>query len=282
MSGCEGTAEPWSPSAMSAVAPTAHTSPTCEIRMLSSAEELVESYRLRYDVYSSLGYLQRLNAAHLDIDEYDSSSIPFGAFDTDTGEMIGTLRVVTTHPQLDYDYLIRYIVASCSDDDLVRQAWGPQPHALPSIVSDDIDRQIDDFNVDHLDVGEMSRSIVREDRRGGGISRGLIEFGMAHVMQYGCAVLIGGCVPEHLPMYARYGFHKLNDGPEHFEAVGQLAHTLICRTDVLPEPTSSHIAKLVCAMRTGVSEHSHELGRESKALFRLSAPRRARRRTMEW
>src|SRR5262249_25167306 len=43
---------------------------TCEIRMLASPEDLVESYRLRYDVYNSLGYLQRFNAARLDIDEY--------------------------------------------------------------------------------------------------------------------------------------------------------------------------------------------------------------------
>jgi len=250
--------------------------------MIANGEELVESYRLRYEVYSSLNYLQRFNAARLDIDEYDSSSIPFGAFDTATGEMIGTLRVVTTHPQLDYDYLIRYIVASCSDADLVRQAWGPQPHPLPSILSNEVDEQIDEFNVDHLSLYEMSRSIVRADRRGSGISRGLIEFGMAHIMQHGRAVLIGGCVPEHLPMYARYGFSKLSEGPEHFEAVGQLAHTLICRTDVLPEPTNTHINELVHAMRSGASEHCHDLGHDSTALFRLSTPRRARRRTMEW
>jgi hypothetical protein len=248
--------------------------------MLASSDDLVESYRLRYDVYDSLGYLQRLNAARLDIDAYDSSSIPFGAFDIATGEMIGTLRVVTTHPQLDYDYLIRCIVASCGDDDLVRQAWAPQPSALPSIVSDDIDHQIDEFNRDQLGIYEMSRSIVRADRRGGGISRGLIEFGMAHVMQYGRAVLIGGCVPEHLPMYARYGFAPLRDSLGHFAAVGQLAHTLICRTDVLPEPTSSHITELIQVMKSGGAEYGRELGRDAKALFRLSAPGRRRRRTI--
>ena len=280
MSGVEAT-DPRTAVALRPVAPAVKPA-TCEIRMLSSGEELVESYRLRYGVYSALGYLQRLNAARLDIDEYDSSAIPFGAFDTATGEMVGTLRVVTTRPQLDYDYLIRFIVSNCSDDDLVRQAWGPQPNPLPSILSDDIDRQIDEFNVDHLDVCEMSRSIVRSDRRGSGISRALIEFGMAHVMQYDRAILIGGCVPEHLPMYARYGFTPLRERLEHFQAVGQLAHTLICRTDVLPEPTRTHIGNLVHAMKAGATEHVHELGRDSRALFRLAAPRRARRRTMEW
>jgi hypothetical protein len=279
MSGYEATG-PRPAVAIRSVAPTAKPA-TCEIRMLSTGEELVESYRLRYDVYSSLGYLQRFNAARLDIDEYDSSALPFGAFDIATGEMVGTLRVVTTRPQLDYDYLIRIIVSSCSDPVLVRQAWAPQPNPLPSILSDDIDRQIDEFNVDHLDVCEMSRSIVRSDRRGSGISRALIEFGMAHVMQYDRAILIGGCVPEHLPMYARYGFTPLREA-EHFQSVGQLAHTLICRSDVLPEPTNTHIGSMVRAMRAGATEHVHELGRDSRALFRLAAPRRARRRTMEW
>jgi len=129
----------------------------------------------------------------------------------------------------------------------------------------------------------MSRSIVRSDRRGSGISRGLIELGMAHVMWLGRAILIGGCVPEHLPMYARYGFTPISEtSPVHFDTVDRLAHTLVCRTDVLPEPTRSHIDELLTSMTSGVEEHLHELGRDSHALFRLAAPRRPRRRTKEW
>lgn len=256
---------------------------SCEIRMLVTVAELVESYRLRYEVYSALGYLQRFNHSRLDIDEYDSSSIPFGGFDSRTGEMIGTLRVVMTEPQPDYDYLIRTIVADYSDADLVRQAWGPQPHPLPSIISDEVERLIETFNTERFAVCEMSRCIVRSDRRGTGTSRGLTELGMAHAMRLGPAVLIGGCLPELLPMYARYGFEQLpHTGLGHFDSVGQLAHTIICRTDALPQPTQSHIADLLSSMVAGAPEHTHELGRDSRALFRLAAPRRPRRRTMEW
>ena len=45
---------------------------TCEIRALDTAAELIESYRLRYDVYSALGYLRRCNEPKLEIDGYDS------------------------------------------------------------------------------------------------------------------------------------------------------------------------------------------------------------------
>ena len=272
---------------MSQVAPIRPTTErpvtSCEIRMLVTIADLVESYRLRYDVYGALGYLQRFNHARLDIDEYDSSSLPFGAFDSRTGEMIGTLRVVLAEPQPDYDYLIRTLVAGYGDADLARQAWGPQPHPLPSIISDEVERQIEAFNPERFAVFEMSRCIVRSDRRGTGMSRGLTELGMAHAMHRGPAVLIGGCLPEHLPMYARYGFAQLpHTGLDHFDSVGQLAHTIICRTDVLPQPTRSHIDELLGAMAAGAPEHTHELGHGAHAMFRLAAPRRARRRTMEW
>jgi predicted GNAT family N-acyltransferase len=270
-------------SSIAARSPTERPVARCEIRMLTTIGELLESYRLRYEVYSGLGYLRRLNDARLDIDEYDSSAIPFAAFDIESGEMIGTLRVVTTETQTDYDYLIRTIVAAHGDGELAKQVWGPQPHPLPSIVSESVEREIEVFNPERYAIREMSRCIVREDRRGTGISRGLTELGMAHAIALGPAVLIGGCVPEHLPMYARYGFSKLQHTElEHFDSVGQLAHTIICRTDSVPQPTQSHIESLLRAMSHGASEHTHELGRDSYALFRVVAPRRVRRRTMEW
>jgi len=251
--------------------------------MLVTVADLVESYRLRYDVYSALGYLRRFNPSMLEIDEYDSSAIPFGAFDPSTGEMIGTLRVVMTEPQPDYDYLVRYIVAGYRDTELAAQAWGPQPLPLPSIISSEVEHEIEACTPDGWSVSEMSRCVVRSDRRGTGVSRGLTELGMAHAMRHGPTVLIGGCVPEHLPMYARYGFSKLqHTGLERFEAVGRLAHTILCRTDSLPEPTRSHITDLLSAIASGAAEHAHELGRDSHALFRLAAPRRVRRRTREW
>jgi predicted GNAT family N-acyltransferase len=272
-----------SPAAHAGAPPTTRSAASCEIRMLATIAELVASYRLRHAVYSELGYLQRSNDARLDIDEYDALSIPFGAFDPATGELIGTLRVVTAEPQPDHDYLIRTIVAGCSDAELARQAWGPQPHPLPSIISDDVEHQIEAFNTERLPVREMSRCIVRADHRGTGISRGLTELGMAHAIRLGPTVLIGGCSPEHLAMYARYGFAALQTtGPAYFDSVGQLAHTIICRSDALPEPTRSHIDDLLGAMQRGAPDHTHELGRDSHALFRLAAPRRIRRRTMEW
>src|SRR4029079_9048227 len=101
--------------------------------------------------------------------------------------------------------LIRRVVADHADEDLARQASGPRPLGLPSIISDDVGRQIEAFNTERFAVQELSRTIVRPGHRGSGVSRGLMELGLAHAARRAPAVLVVGCLSEHLPMYARYG-----------------------------------------------------------------------------
>jgi len=266
------------------VAPSNANEPTtCEIRVLETVAELIESYRLRHEVYGALGYIQRCNESKLEVDEYDASATPFGAFDPTSGLMVGTLRLITIEPQPWYCDLVRRVVAYLDDPDLTRQALGQPPHVLPSIVSDDIHRQIEAFNSERFVVHELSRTIVRPGYRGSGVSRGLMEFGLAHATRTAPVVLIGSCLADHLPLYARYGYLKVpQTGLDHFDSVGQIAHACICRSDVLPEPTRSHVDELVRSMETGAMECTLEIGRGSSARYRFAAPRRARRRTMEW
>jgi hypothetical protein len=255
---------------------------TCEIRTLGTAAELIESYRLRYDVYRTLGYLQRSNASKLEIDSYDSLSVPFGAFDPVSHAMIGTLRLITTEPQPEYEGLIRRILADLADDALTQQALGPWAHPLPSIISHDVQRQIEAFNTERFVVQELSRTIVHPGHRGIGVSRGLVEFGMAYASRLGPVIIVGGCLPAHLPMYAKFGCQQLpHTDLELFESVGQIASTVICRTDVLPQPTRAHVDALLHSMSSGVTECTLEIGRDSHARYRFTPPRRARRHTIE-
>jgi hypothetical protein len=260
---------------------TAHAPATCEIKVLDTIAELRQSYRLRYEVYGALGYI-RCNRAQLEIDEYDCSSIPFGAFDPISGAMIGTLRLVTDRPQPLHERLIRQLVDGAHDPELSLQTLGTRPHPLPSIVSHEIQRQIEACNTDRFGVLELSRTIVRLGDRGAGVSRALMELGLAYATRSGPVVLVGSCLPEHVAMYARYGYRKL---PQvelvQFERVGQIANAVICRTDVLPQPTRDHVEELVRAMRAGASEITLELGRGSRPRYRFAAPRRTRRPTFE-
>jgi predicted GNAT family N-acyltransferase len=255
----------------------------CELRALETVEELIASFRLRHEVYGALGYLQRFNPSGLEIDEYDAFSIPLGAFDPTSGELIGTLRLITAEPQPEIDSLVHCVLGSFADRVLTRQALAPRPRPLPSVISDDIERQIAALNPDGLAVQELSRTIVRPGHRGAGISRRLMELGLAYATRSTPVVLIGSCVPAHVAMYARYGYRRLpRAGLDHFTSVGQDAHAVVCRSDALPEPTASHVADLVQSMRSGAMAHAVEVARNTHVLYRFAAPRRARRRTMEW
>jgi predicted GNAT family N-acyltransferase len=256
---------------------------TCEIRALDNVEELIASYQLRHQVYGALGYLRRASASGLEIDEYDAFSIPFGAFDPTSGEMIGTLRLITAEPQPHYDYLVHCVLAGFDDAELTLQAMALPSHAFPSVITDEIEQQIAAFNPEGFAVHELSRTIVRPDHRGSGISRQLMELGLAYAARSAPAVLIGSCLPEHVPMYARYGYQRLpRTGLDHFASVGQTAHAVVCRTDVLPEPTGGHVAELLRSMRSGAMAHTLQVARDSHVLYRFATSRRPRRRTMEW
>jgi predicted GNAT family N-acyltransferase len=265
-------------------APTASHAPTIyELRILDTVADLVESFRLRYEVYDAVGYLQRQNRSKLEIDEHDVCAIPFGAFDLTTGEMIGTLRLISNETQPGYQALILRVVEDFADDQLRERTSGPAPGRLPSVLSDEVDRQVDAFNTAGYPIRELSRGIIHPAHRGSGIGRGMMELGLAHATRDAPVVLVGGCLPEHLPMYARYGYQKLPESRlDRFDHVGQIANVMICRTDALPEPTQTHIDDLLRSMKSGAPEHIRELAHGSQALYPITAPHRARRRTMEW
>jgi predicted GNAT family N-acyltransferase len=251
--------------------------------VLDNVADLVESFRLRYEVYGALGYLGRFNHARLEIDEYDAWSIPFGAFDSASGALIGTLRLVTLERQTDFAQLMRRAVADAGDAELSQQALGSRPHPLPSITCPEIWRAIDEFNTEEFVVQELSRIIVRPEHQGAGVSRGLMALGLAHAAQYEPAVVVGGCLPEQVEVATRYGYADLpGTGLDRFDRTGQRTHPVVCRTDQLPEPTRTHVEELLSALASGTRHRTLDLGRDSRAVFRFTAPRRSRRRTVEW
>lgn len=269
-----------SPQAESGPHPATHTPPACTIKVLETVDELIESYRLRYEVYGALGYVKRFNAARLEIDSFDPYSIPFGAFDSLSGEMIGTLRLITGGLQPDYARAVSRVLADVDDEDLTLEAEKPRPALLyPSIVSDEIRRAIDAYNTGGFAVRELSRTIVRPAHRGSGVSRGLMELGLAHASLYGPSVLIGGCLPEHVPMYARYGYVQLDQtGFDYYDSVGQMANAVVCRTDVLPQPTRAHVDELRRQIQSGGDECTLEIGHGAYALYRFNPARAGERR----
>ncbi len=72
-----------------------------------------------------------------------------------------------------------------------------------------------------------------------------MDLGLAHAQAHGYPLLVGSCVPEHLSLYAKYGFERLPRS-QTFESdvVGQLANTVVCDTTALPSPTDARVAEL--------------------------------------
>jgi len=217
-----------------------------DIRVLGTVEELINSYKLRYHVFADVGYLQHPNSCGLEIDAYDERAVPFGAFDTASGAMVGTLRLITRQPQCHFARLVREVVEQAADHRLEAQARGAGSKLFPSIASKKIEQALAAYNTDGLPMAELSRIVVDRNLRGSGVSRRLMEFGIAHASVRGPTLIIGSFLASTLPMYARYGYVQLPETNfDYFESVGQVAIAGVCRTDRLPELTRSHVEELL-------------------------------------
>jgi predicted GNAT family N-acyltransferase len=225
----------------------AHPALSCEpltVRVLQRREHLAASFRLRYDVYGALGYLRAENRARLEIDAYDACSVAFGAFKGRA--LVGTLRLVTPRVLAGASRAVTRVLAAASDATLTAHASAPRAHLLPSLVSEAIWRGVRAFNRDNLPVFELSRTIVDPQYRGGGLSRKLMELGLACASHRGPAVLVGSCLAAHVDMYARYGYVPLHEQHlERYDSVGQVARAVVCRTDRLPTRTRKGVAYLL-------------------------------------
>lgn len=262
---------------------TTLASPTLyKIRLLETEAELVASFRLRFQVYSAIGYVPHSLVSELEIDVHDAYAIPFGAFDLSTGELVGTIRLLADDPYEHYERLVHRIVEDRGDAQLSERVFGER-RGLPSILSDEIAAEIDELNTDGFAVRELSRSITHPDHRGTGINRALMELGMAYAMHTAPVILVGGCQHAHVPLYERYGYERLpHAGTDHFAALGQDGSVVVCRTDRLPEPTRSHTRTLLRGLRRGEPGLTRPLAAGSQALFSYlpnpDAPRALARR----
>lgn len=244
---------------------------TFEVRRISSPSELASALRLRRLEYQRLGYQCRPACSDLEIDGHDASASHVGAFDATTGEIVGTVRLISGTQRADEVSLglVWSILAERGDPALAEAAV--PTFGLPSVASPRIHRLVQEVNPDLLPLCELSRSIVRQQSRGLGVSRVLLEFGFALASASGPALLVGSCTAEHVPMYARYGFREI-PGDHYFPSVGQVARAVVCRTDELAEPTAAHVAGM---LRSGCAPAVMTRRRTERANERASHRRRA-------
>jgi hypothetical protein len=225
------------------------------LKVLDTTSELIQSYRLRYDAFVELGYLQQENRALLEIDAYDAYSIPFGAISLESRELMGTTRLITPSVQPFYRTRIRRILDFCADPSLSAPVKRARPRLLPSLSSSLIEDMLDAYNTRRRPVHEVSRYIVHPTQRQSCLARGLLEFVIAYARASVDPVLFASCIPSHVPLHARFGFGKLPGTDLSLsDHVGQIANTIVCDPTQVPEPAASRVANIVDAMRAGEAE----------------------------
>jgi len=154
-------------------------------RMVENAEEKKLIYKLRYDIYceekrwlDSSNYLERLES-----DEYDNSSIHFGAFDINN-ILVGSVRLIIPESNM----------------------------AIPVEKAFDISPNYNQKRV------EVSRLVIPKDRRGYNIVVGLVHTIFTWAIKHGIthAYVIS---ENNLLVYLKrkgYPFKPIKDGKDYF------------------------------------------------------------------
>jgi predicted GNAT family N-acyltransferase len=246
------------------------------IKALDTSVELVSAYRLRYQVFESLGYLRCKTRTSLEIDEYDRYAIPFGAINIHSGELVGTVRLITSSVQGFYARLIQRVLDAAGDDELRAHCMSPRKRLLPTLVSERVRERLDAYNTEGREIAEISREIVHPSSRGGGVARALMEFGLAYAMAWRNPLVMISCLPEHIPINAKYGYEKLpGTDLDHYDSVGQIANAMVCDTNRLPEPARTHVTMVVRAMQMGeveciLEQRPREEGRKKGTIWHFA------------
>lgn len=212
------------------------------VRLARDEAELRGSLELRYQVYTRLGYLpERVVqcSAQVDLDCYDPRALHFVAEETQNGNLVGSVRLVL--PRGLSERRQHAVIGSPPARTLRRQAAWCQSLAeaarrqccplllerlgeatfasLPILQSNDFTdsstgsrAEVENLLSQVGTFAELSRLVVWPRYRGLEISRLLIRVVVAVAVDLGLQSLVLECVPEHVPMYEKYGFARMIQG----------------------------------------------------------------------
>lgn len=193
------------------------------VRLIRRQHELMEYFRLRYRIYRIMGYLEHQveeAPSQMEIDWCDRIAMHVGAFEQrrDGQErLVGTARVVIgaalesrspTSAALE-----NWVVRLAAPDPVLKHAVNRVLELeLPIFHSQDLSGIFREATLRGEVCGELSRVIVAEDFRGGGLSSKLVEFAVAESARAGVQRLFLECLELHEPVYRKHGFTRLDGG----------------------------------------------------------------------
>ncbi len=195
-----------------------------EVRRLRNEEEILAALKLRYEVYSELGWIEP-SSEEIDIDPYDLKSIIFGAFfhHNGTKELVGSIRIIRHREDNPFRRETENIMRSYGIEGAEFE-----PSTLPALLSFDISRE-DYGNLSpgfatilsgsgasvSAKIYELSRLVTKPKYRRNrfGIERRLYELVVTDccTKQPQRNWFVIAVHPLKSSKYARYGFRKINE-----------------------------------------------------------------------
>jgi GNAT superfamily N-acetyltransferase len=188
------------------------------VREIVSPEDFREYFALRYDVWSSAGYIPRsrdASGARLELDHTDRTAVPIGAFTAD-GRLAGCARLVhqlgVERP--DTVRLIKEMIKK-SGDPVLRQNFAyPRVLSHPFDILDAFPGFRDYYQRlvrERRSKAEVSRVIVHPDHRGHRLSQRLVDHLVDIAVGEGVNILFLACRPEIRHVYEASGFRIVPD-----------------------------------------------------------------------
>jgi GNAT superfamily N-acetyltransferase len=205
-----------------------------------SAAELEQTFKLRYQVYDLLGYLEepiRSSGSHIDVDAFDRDAIHLVARDVRNNKVVGCLLLILpsrmVNPVFEEGiYCPAKVTAWCDElgasvrSKAVRnRLQNGTMLELPCASMAAFERLMS--NMRTQDCCEVSRLIVAPDYRGLDLSSRLMEIAIQLGICLNRKIMLIECVPSHRRFYESFGFQIAGEDSDKPAAVHQLhAHAI--------------------------------------------------------
>lgn len=184
------------------------------VRRVRTLVELHENFKLRHEVYSTMGYLDaelEASPTKIEVDLCDLDSIHICAMEQlEIGtRIVGAARLILTE-EVDGELRDGPERIARADPVLRHRFRPPYPHLkLPVWQSQEVYNRITQMYRSGEQHGEISRVVVARSHRGTGLAKLLVNFTIHEARAHGLSRLFLECVPLHRPLYHKFGFVEL-------------------------------------------------------------------------
>lgn len=203
------------------------------IRQIHSEAELYHYFKLRHGVYRIMGYLsdELERDCGLEIDDCDRSAIHIGAFVREQPRsrerVAGAVRLLLPHRE---EFECRKAVEALIESSPALKAAVDRSRLTLELPVFQSNRDLEAHHHAHLSgvrYAELSRMIVDRDMRGRGLAPKLMKAVLDLALAEGVERLLLECLEAHEPLYAHFGFTRIEGVTGRVIGIGRTMVTML-------------------------------------------------------